>query len=1344
MTTRHLNALKLFVLLTATILCARAESVDGRYVYYGNGLSHIMGVAEIEVWSDGENLVAQRPELVSVHCLHGREEESVLPHVRNLVNGNKDTTQRWPYTFEIAAEGMGYKDAALSHCAVEFDLGAETPIDKIEFYRSRYIQDEKPFKLYGDLGWRYLLVLDAERRIVAWEVFNIYPRDWRTRQGRWTFVLQPATGAPAGRLVPYGSLNWLSEAEFIRDFLGKPVLDLVAEPSPEALARQAAYERRNDPAAIEQLGRDFFRVVDLERPSLARVKALVEQDKYPAALEAFKAPFFASIRLLKDIHGTFEYSWMSDSNSRVGMRARDLINGIYADKHDLTVKRFEPGLLPPAKFEHPFQMRPLLLTYASTGDATYLRTWERMTDDWAIGFQAAADEDPDKLRNHFVLIGGAVKDNLLDLVNAAEDRPEFVEELSGATLARFLMPILEEMPVSIWRVCRTCNFNHTYNAIPGAWGLAEVLGDFHAGQRLAREVRQGFVRLYTTGMYRDGSMVEVGDEGHFAATIGSPSDLYGIWAKHGRPAWLNRGIETYFLDAYRANILSHVRNVAPSGVHARWSTNSDQLGALKLEYGFIERWERDRFGGRSYCPELCRPILRESVPRAIVDTVYGQGRPTFDDKAKARHQEHLTEFYGGTYAGPPPIRSDWMPYAGLWYFRGGWEHEAAFLHMVKPAMPNNMGGGILYPITNQYGGNHFPTTSYRFHDYATPLMTGQALEIDGLPPCPHEGRFPSGSKQSVFTRAVEQPQPSRWYTDEHLDFGEAIYRGAYRSVRTVYDHQLRRAVVERSPERIGDVTTWRQIMQIVPARLFLLVERVRFADATATHRLTLPNTMILVQPDEATDVSNEQLFTFPKARRIVTHNPANGSLTVDFFGQRDLSLEINPAELAHGSFRPSTTITHSGYRRTKGKQVIASWEAAGETVLISVMRGALAPAADETTGPDDVVLHETRDLSTDQAAGVEARTPDGTRTTLLVARQPPAVLRAGGIEVTAEALLVTELPDRAATGLVLGATTISVNGTPRMLPATDFQFDLGDGFTTQPIRRPIDPPTIGPATNVFTETTTVTVSSDTPGVALYYLAEPLVHENPDAPVRGMAGATADDAAWIRYTGPFEIDEDTFVRARAVRQGLALDHLPFTADGTDASAISYGFFYQEEERDATGGFFTRTRPGLRYEYLEERWFALWTYTDQLEARATGTTEELLDVSMRQTDGPFAVRYHGYLDVPADGVYTFYAPDEFINNIAAPGYDLRLFIDGEEWDLAQAWHARGTWSVPLEKGLHRFRVTFADARAKDLDTQRVDLWGDYPNPETTWRGTAPVIEISGPKLTRQPIPNDWLNH
>ena len=133
------------------------------------------------------------------------------------------------------------------------------------------------------------------------------------------------------------------------------------------------------------------------------------------------------------------------------------------------------------------------------------------------------------------------------------------------------------------------------------------------------------------------------------------------------------------------------------------------------------------------------------------------------------------------------------------------------------------------------------------------------------------------------------------------------------------------------------------------------------------------------------------------------------------------------------------------------------------------------------------------------------------------------------------------------------------------------------------------------------------------------------------------------------------------------------------------------------------------------------------------------ERLFDLSMKQTDGPFGIRYRGYLDLPRDGVYTFHPPAELYDIDKDAGYDLRVFIDGQEWFPAPRNHARHRWSVSLAKGLHRFLVIFTDfRRASPKEEYR---WG-FPRPGATWDGVTPDLRISGPGLDRQPIPSEWL--
>ncbi len=1152
-------------------------------------------------------------------------------------------------------------------------------------------------------------------------------------------------------VIPEGVRSPISEAEYIRDFLNKPVVDLVKTSTPENKARLERFNQRNTPEAISQLGREFFQRVDLDHPTLERVRKLVKKGRYADALDAFKQPFFNALAPLADWNsgeGTSiyqHYSWVTEADTLATCRSRDLRNGLSADRDELTVKRFIPGLLPPAKLDFPLQTRPLLLNYVVTKKIEDLRLWEAMTDDWSMGFQDAADKDPEKLRNYFVLLHGGIMGILKDFYMADREAPEFTQNLSGATLARFLMPIIEEIPVANWRVIRTCIFNHTFNGVPEGIFVSGMLDQFYAGQRWQQEMQQGFQRLYTMNQYRDGPMVEIGDEGHFLSTVVSPANLYGYFVHRNSPEWFTPALETYFLDNYRANILSDSRNVSPCGTHVRWNAKSDDLLYLDNELGTKEPYWRNvtdmRMTWGDYYTELTLPVLKEPLPRAIVDTVYGRGRK-FTSRHKLSQQEKVSEVYGGNYQGKPEMVSDWLPYAGLWYFRGGWDRNDSFLHMVAPSSPH-MHSNAMDPLTGSYSPMHetFGTSSYRFYDYATPLLTCNALWIDDLPACPQEDLVPCGSKQGNFTRAVEKPQSGRWHTGDYIDFGEAIYQGNYRVAKMDFDHKKRVHFENIGERKVENVKTTRQIFQVRPARLFLQIDRVIYSDS-AEHTNLIKNVMILTEPAKETGkrLSGDQLRVYPDDHRIKLSNPGNAGAAVAWFGQPDLKVACSGRKIdrLESSQLKGPSETLNGKRGTVGQDVDTIWKGCGESVLISMLRG---------LRPGQAPIRSMNDISTKGIAGMHAIMTNGVSVTLMVARKIPADLDADSISVNGEALLKIDMPDQGSRVLVLGAKSLKVNKRRVDLIGEDLTFTLESGkgvdsaLSFTPIRRPLDPPSFGPAESCFCDSTIISITSASPDVPLEYIAEPMDSSASDRKPQGMKMASINATEWQRYTGPFRISESTFVRARTRRKGVNND--PFCATGTELSAISYAFFFKESVRPAEGWrIFKRYRPGLNYDYLEGRWFALWSNTDQIEAESSGTIDHLFDVSMRQTDGPFAVRYKGYIDIPAEGIYTFYAPEDYMNNSCEPGYDLRLFIDGEEWAPGQMWHGYGQWSIPLAKGAHKFRVTFADARVRDIENQRVDLAFSYPRPTTTWRGKTPVLEVSGPELKRQPVPTKWL--
>lgn len=92
--------------------------------------------------------------------------------------------------------------------------------------------------------------------------------------------------------------------------------------------------------------------------------------------------------------------------------------------------------------------------------------------------------------------------------------------------------------------------------------------------------------------------------------------------------------------------------------------------------------------------------------------------------------------------------------------------------------------------------------------------------------------------------------------------------------------------------------------------------------------------------------------------------------------------------------------------------------------------------------------------------------------------------------------------------------------------------------------------------------------------------------------------------------------------------------------------------------------------------------------------------------------------------------------------ATSYDLRVYVDDEEWDLTQWWHGHGTWTVPLKAGLHKFQVDFADARSTPW--RKSGIWRYYPRPWAVFQGPpSPILLSGGPeRAAPAPIPPGWL--
>jgi len=1275
-------------------------AVTGRYVRI-DAMLPAMEIAEIEVYSGGANLLRGHPELIADGAeLNWYGPVDPLGQARIMTDGSPS----------YCGIGVPSGEFTFSNAHVEVDLGKEQELEAVVLEDGHY--GKSPVKGWlRDEGWRVISVLDGRRQVVCSHLVTCYTHEYMESKGRMRAEFTAPGGAFLGRAVPSKSRGWFTLAEFMLGFLGVKEESMAVDPGREA--RLAEFAHRNDPDRLAAFARGFFSGVDLSRHGMESIRARLDDGCVTEALDLFKQRLFEKFASMDrvSLRGGGNYEFRPDPLSGALMQAEDQFNYRVVDRNSRKVTIRKPGevldfsVMPWGGDGHP---RGLLLVYTATKDPKYLTRWAELMDEWAIFYQRwanAGDRREFFPHTRSLAFLGICK----DLREAAKLLPGLVSDLPAATLARIFQVISEENPPAYWRLARKTVFNHQLNAWCGAYFDASMLEDFHVGKRLQLEVEQHFQRLWNLGITRDGSMMEVGDMGHLPCPAVFFPESY-LQVREDKPAWLTPDVDRWFLHIFRNHNRSLVRMISPGGMLVR-AADADDGFARVAPFILRQPWGSSSYHGnfvtKAYPERLAAtPILSEREVRAVFDTVYGRGRHRGELSPPRQEAYDRTTFaLPGGYEGPPQTLSDYMPYAGLHYLRRGWASDDSFIEMLcqpAPGSANTYNTDAPGSLTDKWEGADFVDTQFKYWDFGEALLLARPLLVDGQSQCGDietHRRWP-GSKTGRLTEAPEKPLPNRFHSSPLYDYQECFYEGGYQTWQLLDENggslpqQFRTARYKlgSTGPAIAGVRTTRQILQLRKHRLFVVVDRLRFSD-THSHQV-------------------QAWYTFlPKDKQVaVESDAATGTVRLTKPTGPQLTLrQFGPAGLAYGPLQT----TQAGDR----KRLEAAWPAQGETVLVTL----LEPQRDSST---PATLAEVRSLSAGDKVGFTATLHDGEQITFSV----PAKLPASDPPAAEQAMLGVR-SGNAWSGVTAGMAAVELAGKNVALGVADAEFSVaapGAQPSVTPIHRPIDPPTASPSQSVFVDKLVVSLVSQTPGVEIRYTTD---------------GSEPDVNSPV-YQHPFEITQSCMVQSRAFRPGVTT--IPFAIDGTRVSDISYARFEKKPLKPSLQPAGT-PQVGLAYDYIEDEWHRLFAAAERLPATSFGTTQKLMDVSMRQTDGTFAVRYQGLLTVPADGVYTFHAPPEYGHcNSMEPGYDLRVIVDGEEWRPGAMWHGLGDWSVALTKGVHRFMVVFADAREKDLEHQRFDYLYAYPSPWVVWRGAAPELLLSGAGRVREPIPENWLSH
>jgi hypothetical protein len=1304
---------RLAVLLTLLAAPNFAAALTARYIRVDNPTGFVMEVRQIEVYSEGKNLALHQRQAITGTCpprpenLHPTRANIVLTGDREaneITNGDTNVAHR-------ASEWRAYVNPVdNSQCWnpwLELDLGREAPIDRIVIYGSRY-----PERVYLDKGHRVVAAL-GEDRAVRWAAHWQYYDTARYPKGvfEWTpSAADPDCRAVVGRVVPlraddWAPMGWLLDAD-------------ASQPPADAAQRRQRFAERDSPANLEALARDLFPLLDDSRPDLAPAFAQYRAGHWQAALDAWKRAWFAKMakaNLHVALHADFNgYSSQGD----------DLLAGLMVtiNPNEARAIRYTPGEIPwiqvPADgknlgpalsdCERKAQVGrvcwPLLAAWRRHPDARYLARWAEILDDWALNFFPDAGQSPYEVENLFTFNPAHAWGTFMeDLSDAAVEHPETIDRVPAATLARVQLLSLEKYSTAWWRQARETVFNHNTGGLY-AWSLITgYVDEFHAGQRAADELRDGLERFMTMATERDGSLTEIGDEGHqeIPNILGYTFDLLD----HNPPAWYTAGWRNRALEWYDNLYKYMFRHLSPGGYEHRFAVDYRPrrwLSTAKiywLDRARFHIWDRD---AEFYAiPEIRRLLDAWGHVSAggpmLVDPLL---KPVYE--AQRRSHDDVAALLGDNRPGLPHLNSDWMPYTGAYYFRGGWNEDAPFLAMMA---------------CGSHGGSQAPQWPYSMwyhYDLGYPLVAAQPVQIDGLPPQQLFGRlncYEPGTKTMCLTNADERPAPHRWLSDARYDFGEALFVGGYQrypGFKGNWDGSDLQQL-DAGPF-VADVHSLRQIIQLHGLHLFIVTDAVQ-TPGEAAHELTVPYKVSLSARGAGKALAPEQLALDPAAGRLGSDNPEGPSVTLHQFADR--SLRYRREQPAKPDYR--------AYRARLGDQIgIAdqpvTLQARGNRLTLATLIESRAKGA----GPRIVVCEP---LTAEGAVGFHAKLAEGGEIWYQSAGQGRARLAAGPAYAEGQALL-TVRAGGAVSGLLLGGASLAIDGQTVALPAPDVEFGP-DGL--KPFYAPIDPVRFEPARTAFAETETVTMVSATPNVEIHYTTD----------------ATPPTLASPRYTGPIQISDSTWFAARAWRQGPDGRVLPaedFEINGTRFTVPSYANFERQPYRPAAAARAAELAPGLNYDLLKAPWWRLYAEAHWLPAVGGGHVAREMDLDPIAGPEPYGARFKGFLKVPTDGVYTFTVPPELRSMDDAPSYDLRAYLDGQQWRPSQFWHAHGTWSVPLRVGYHRFQVDFADARSTPW--RRSGIWRFYPRPWAVHKGPPGAILLSGPRLEPQRIPADWL--
>ena len=1164
----------------------------------------------------------------------------------------------------------------------------------------------------------------------------------------------------------------------------------------DAANRMRTFRERDNPENTEALCRQLHALLNPNVHGLERFFSAFSEGKYAEALIAYRSYFFAKMRNPEAYDASLDqlrFIWTIKNwvffqpNQEVIDKIMDgVAQSVYFGRELIDCRIGEPGsvnwaspdLVLPAGCDHgrfaeprnhPFwktaegtnairqichfralnrlpskcsslesvcpSWTALISSYMIDGNKAHLDRYLAYLDDMVLNSRSDIDRCPVNIRAAMDRdIESMARAFLTMLYYIAEDRPEFENDLPAGFLARFMIHTMKEYTPYLIVAKRTEIANWTIFGMGSAFQLAKYFHEFKVSDYYLRENWRLFNINSIQHRSLDGENLEAWDTGHNVVDAERINRSFiGIEQMH--PAVQKRlGLEPMELkelwDHTRVNARNFVIHADSNGDYWPNRRVSVDYSRSTLVDKYLRKHPQEQQGmGRDRT--LMDPVLHEpEVQARIAAILNGSPDP----------------------ANPPSPFSEYLPYSGTHLLRESWTHGAEYLLMVN----NRSRSQSQYERPDLFGASR---TFYGLSKGGRRILASHSLAVDGRPDNRYVDVLKTGGKTQYLMSATRHVMLVRFHSSRRFDVAESIQDAPYAwhdefSSRGNYGLYLYKEISSRPPERIPeafrdntpirDVKAYRQIFSVRGEGVYIVNDRV---ESPGAHEYT---TFFKLYPriPESGFAARIQLLEKQKIELLEqnqdelvfrTHNLGFENVSVYLSSAHPLEFanafgfkgehvrEPPPLEIAKRYLAKNGNEKTEAERFNRGQPVSAHWNGEGNEVLVSVLK---TRGASDGTSADGEFTHFERSRGRGKVAGFHARTEQGSSIWYQAGPDRSNALVAGTVAANAECLLAVKRNNELS-GVALSCRDFTIAGKRYGAAAGDFEFVLDERgkLTTTPIHIPIDSVRIYPDENVFVDTANVSFGIPT-------------QKTDDLEFRYTLDGADPTLESTLFTKPFPINKTTMVKVKAFRKGLT--KTPWTQVNTDCSRMATTIFKRTDylaARPSRGA-----KPGLRYEYKEADWPSLLAYSvydGVIPAKSEGVARGLLDAeelaSVRQTDMAYALRYDGMVTVPADGIYAFYAPKHLYTVTMDAGFDLRVWVDGKEWFPAPRLHSENTWFVALEKGAHQIRVSYVDYRYKTFKNEWWLLW----TKEQTWRGT-PVLEISGPGVARQPIPQSWLSH